>query len=91
MIDREHRLPLSWQNKILGLFRSSLYYKAVPINVRDQELMKHIDKIHLKYPFYESRSIRDERREQGYKIGREHVSTLMKKMGIEALYRKPRL
>ena len=91
MIDREHRLPLSRQSKILELSRSSLYYKAVPINARDQELMKLIDKIHLKYPFYGSRSIRDELREQGYKIGREHVSTLMKKMGIEALYRKPRL
>ncbi len=50
-----------------------------------------IDEIHLKYPFYGSRSIRDELREQGYKIGRGHVITLMKKMGIETLYRKPRL
>ena len=91
MIEREHKLPLSRQSKILELSRSSLYYKAVPVNPRDLEIMKIIDEIHLKYPFYGSRSIRDELREQGYKIGREHVSTLMKKMGIEALYRKPRL
>jgi len=50
-----------------------------------------IDEIHLEHPFYGSRSIRDELREQGYKIGRGHVITLMKKMGIETLYRKPRL
>jgi putative transposase len=91
MIEREHALPLSQQSKILELSRSSLYYRAVPDNARDLEIMKLIDEIHLKYPFYGSRSIRDELRDQGYKIGRGHVSTLMKKMGIEALYRKPRL
>jgi len=91
MINRDHILPLTRQSKILKLSRSSLYYKAMPVNARDLELMKLIDKIHLKYPFYGSRSIRDELREQGYKVGRGHVSTLMKKMGIEALYRKPRL
>ena len=63
----------------------------MPVNARDLELMKLIDKIHLKYPFYGSRSIRDELLGHGYKIGRGHVSTLMKKMGIEAIYRKPRL
>ncbi len=91
MIDREHRLPLTRQSHILKLSRSSLYYKAVPVNARDLELMKLIDEIHLKYPFYGSRNIRDELLDQGYKIGRGHVSTLMKKIGIEALYRKPRL
>jgi putative transposase len=91
MIDRDHMLPLTRQSEILELSRSSLYYKAVPVNARDLELMKLIDKIHLRYPFYGSRSIRDELRDQGYKVGRGHVSTLMKKMGIEALYRKPRL
>ncbi|HDZ84208.1 MAG TPA: IS3 family transposase [Nitrospirae bacterium] len=91
MIDRDHKLPLTQQSEILELSRSSLYYKAVPVNARDLQLMKLIDKIHLKYPFYGSRSIRDELRDQGYKIGRGHVSTLMKKMGIEAIYQKPRL
>jgi putative transposase len=91
MIGRDHMLPLTQQSQILELSRSSLYYKAVPVNARDLELMNLIDEIHLKYPFYGSRSIRDELRDQGYKISRGHVSTLMKKMGIEALYRKPRL
>jgi putative transposase len=91
MIVRGQKLPLTRQSQILELSRSSLYYKAVPVNAHDLELMKLIDKIHLKYPFYGSRSIRDELQDQGYKIGRVHVSTLMKKMGIEAIYRKPRL
>lgn len=91
MIDREHTLPLSRQSQILELSRSSLYYKAVPISARDLELMRLIDEIHLKHPFMGSRSIRDQLQEKGYQVGRQHVSTLMKKMGIAALYRKPRL
>jgi putative transposase len=91
MIDPEHKLPLSRQSIIVGVSRSSLYYKAVPISERDLELMRLIDEIHLKYPFMGSRSIRDQLQEKGYQVGRQHASTLMKKMGISALYRKPRL
>jgi putative transposase len=91
MIDPEHTLPLSRQSKIVGISRSSLYYRAVPISERDLELMRLIDKIHLKYPFYGSRRIRNELRDLGHDVGRGHVSTLMKKMGIMALYQKPRL
>ena len=91
MINRQHELPLTRQSQILELSRSSLYYRAVGVSVRDLEMMRIIDKVHLKYPFYGSRNIRDELQDRGYKVGRGHVSTLMKKMGIEALYRKPRL
>ena len=91
MIDRGHKLPLTRQSQILELSRSSLYYKAVPISPQDMEIMKQIDKIHLTYPFMGSRSIRDELQGEGYEIGRDHVRTLMKRMRIEALYRKPRL
>ena len=91
MIDRGHPLSLSRQSEILQLSRSSQYYKAVPISAHDLELMRHIDEIHLKYPFMGSRSIRDQLQGMGYDIGRGHVRTLMKKMGIEAIYRKPRL
>lgn len=91
MIGREHKLPLTRQSQILELSRSSLYYKAMPVKALDLEIMKQIDEIHLKYPFMGSRSIRDELQGQGFEIGREHVSTLMKRMGIEAIYRKPRL
>ena len=91
MIDPGHPLPLTVQSKILQLSRSSLYYKAVPMSARDLEIMKRIDEIHLKYPFMGSRSIRNELWDLGYDVGRGHVSTLMKKMGIRALYQKPRL
>jgi len=91
MIDREHTLPLSRQSLILELSRSSLYYKAMPINDRDLELMRLIDEIHMKYPFMGSRSIRDQLQDMGHQVGRQHVSTLMRKMGIAAMYRKPRL
>ena len=91
MIDRKHPLPLTRQSQILELSRSSLYYEAVPISARDLELMRLIDEIHLKHPFMGSRSIRDQLQDMGHDVGRGHVSTLMRKMGIAALYRKPRL
>ena len=91
MIDREHPLPLTRQSRILELSRSSLYYLSVPVSDRDLELMRRIDEIHLKHPFMGSRSIRDQLQDMGHKVGRQHVSTLMKKMGIAAMYRKPRL
>ena len=91
MIDREHPLPLTRQSEILELSRSSLYYEAAPISPRDLELMRIIDEIHLKHPFMGSRSIRDQLQDKGHSVGREHVSTLMKKMGIVALYQKPNL
>jgi len=90
-IDPEHALPLSQQSRILELSRSSLYYEAMPTSKRDVELILLIDEIHLKYPFYGIRRIRNELRDLGYEIGRSHVGTLMKKMGIRALYPKPRL
>jgi putative transposase len=91
MIDREHPLSLTRQSEVLELSRSSLYYEAVPISARDLELMRLIDELHLKHPFMGSRSIRDQLQGMGHQVGRGHVSTLMKKMGIGALYRKPRL
>lgn len=91
MIDPEHILPLTRQSQSLNLSRSSLYYEAVPFSARDLELMRLIDKIHMKYPFYGIRRIRNELRDRGEEVGRGHVSTLMKKMGISALYQNPRL
>ena len=91
MIDRGHRLPLTRQGQILGLSRASLYYEAVPLSVLDLELMRLIDEIHLKYPFYGVRRVRNELRDLGHDVGRQHVGTLMRRMGISALYQKPRL
>lgn len=91
MIDREHGLPLTRQSQILELSRSSLYYETVPISDRALKLMRLIDEIPLRYPYMGSRSIRDQLQDRGYQVGRQHVNTLMKKMGIAAMYRKPRL
>ena len=90
MIDKEHAVSLTRQGQILSLSRSSLYYEAVPFSDRDLELMRLIDEIHLRYPFMGSRSIRDQLQDKGHQVGRQHVSTLMKKMGIVAMYRKPK-
>jgi len=79
------------QCEILELSRSGIYYTPVPISARDMELMRQIDEIHLMYPFYGSRNIRNELCGKGYDIGRDRVRRLMRRMGIEALYVKPRL
>ena len=91
MIDRTHKLPVSRQCQLLDMGRSSYYYQAVPVSQADVDLMRVIDEVHLKYPFYGSRKVRDELKARGFKVGRGHVRTLMQKMGIEALYQKPRL
>ncbi len=91
MIDKEDKLPVTRQCEILELSRSGVYYKPVPVSDIDIELMRQIDEIHLLYPFYGSRKIRKELRAKGHKIGRGRVSSLMRKIGIEALYVKPKL
>jgi putative transposase len=91
MIIKEHALPITRQCKILDLSRSSLYYQLEPISKDELNMMSLIDEIHLRYPFYGSRRIRDELLDNGFHVSRDRVRTLMKRMGVEALYRKPRL
>ena len=91
MIDKEDSLPVTRQCKILELSRSGIYYTPVPLSAMDIELMRQIDEIHLLYPFYGSRNIRNELWAKGYNIGRDRIRRLMRRMGIEALYVKPRL
>jgi putative transposase len=91
MIDRDSKLSLVQQCRIVEISRTSMYYEPKPVSSRDIELMRLIDEIHLRHPFYGSRRIRDELNGSGHEVGRGHVATLMRKMGIEALYRKPRL
>ena len=90
MIDRTHSLPITRQAKALGIARSTVYTPPRPVSDRDLELMKRIDRLHLEMPFAGSRLLRDLLALEGIKVGRKHVATLMKRMGIEALYRKPR-
>ena len=89
MIDRNHPLPLTRQVELVGISRGSVYYHPEPVSEADQRLMKRIDAIHLEHPFAGSRMLRDLLHREGFDVGRRHVATLMQRMGIEALYRKP--
>ncbi len=89
MIDRNHRLPLTCQAKAVGVSRSSVYYKPRSVSGADLQLMRRIDELHLERPFAGGRMMRGLLRQEGLLSGRRHVSTLMRRMGIEALYRKP--
>jgi putative transposase len=89
MIDRSHELSLSEQARALKLSRSSVYYLPRPVPPADLAIMRRIDELHLDYPFAGSRMLRDLLRGENIAIGREHVATLMKRMGIEAIYRRP--
>ena len=89
MIDRTLKLSIRRQCALLKLPRSTAYYKTVEVSEVDHTLMGRIDKLHLQYPFAGSRMLRDMLKQDGYKVGRRHVRTLMKKMGIDALYRRP--
>ena len=90
MIDRKHQLSISRQAKLLEISRGSVYYQPQPTREADLALMRQIDELHLEHPFMGARMLRDQLNRMGFKVGRTHVSTLMKKMGIEALYQKPR-
>jgi putative transposase len=89
MIDREHDLPLVRQAEILKLSRSGLYYQPRPVPPADLAIMRRMDELHLDYPFAGSRMLRDLLRGEGVEIGRQHVTTLMKRLGIQAIYRRP--
>jgi putative transposase len=89
MIDRSDKLPVVRQCELLNLSRSSVYYVPQPVSEDDLALMRRIDELHLNHPFAGARMLRDFLRLEGIPVGRRHVSTLMKKMGIEALYRRP--
>jgi putative transposase len=92
MIDREHALSVSRQAKLVGIARSTAYYLPHPVRVRAGylTLMKQIGRLHTEFPFACSRMLRGILAANGSKVGRRHVNTLMRRMGIEALYRKLR-
>ena len=89
MIDREHELPLKRQVALLRLSRSRLYHEPRPVPDFALAIMRRIDALHLDYPFAGSRVLRDLLRGEGTVIGREMVRTMMRRMCIEALYRRP--
>jgi putative transposase len=89
MIDPSHGLSISRQAQVLNISRGCVYYEPRPVPAGDLALMRRIDELHLDYPFAGSRMLRDMLHREGVEIGRRHVATLMKRMGIEALYRRP--
>ncbi|WP_370395928.1 IS3 family transposase [Cognatishimia sp.] len=89
MTNYNHRLSLTRQADLLGISRSSLYYLPRPTSDDDLKLMRRIDELHMEYPFAGSRMMKGLLRQEGFTAGRLHVATCMKRMGIQALYRKP--
>src|SRR3954467_8038786 len=89
MIDRSHDLPITKQAKVLNVSRGSVYYLPRAPSTPDLALMRRMDELHLDFPFAGSRMLRDLLIAEGFRTGRRHVATLMKRMGIQALYRRP--
>ena len=90
MIDRTHTLPVARQCQLLKLARSTAYYQPRSVSDTALALMRRIDELHLQYPFAGARMLRDILRREGHGVGRRHVATLMRRMGITAIYRMPR-
>src|SRR5215210_8611941 len=88
MINRSHPLAITQQAKALGISRGSVYSLPRPVAPADLAIMRQMDELHLELPFAGSRMLRDLLNREGIEIGRRHVVTLMKRMGMEAIYRK---
>ncbi len=89
MIDGDHGLSIAKQAKALGISRGSVYCSPRAVSPADLATMRRMDELHLDFPFAGSRMLRDLLNREGIEVGRRHVATLMKRMGIAALYRKP--
>jgi putative transposase len=90
MIERGSEMPVKRQAELLDLSRSSVYYAPRALSQRDLLLMRRIDELHLELPFYGSRKLVAQLQREGHEVGRRHVATLMRRMGIQTLYRRPR-
>ena len=89
MIDPTAKLSVSRQAVMLGISRGAVYYRPRPVSDADQRLMNRIDRLHTDHPFAGSRMLQSLLVQEGFKVGRKHVRTLMKRMGIEPIYRRP--
>ena len=90
MIDQGAELSVTRQCELLDLNRSGVYYTPRPIPAEDLRVMRRIDELHLQHPFYGARRLAKQLEREGFEVGRLHVTSLMRRMGIEALYRRPR-
>ena len=89
MMDATHALPISRQAQLAGISRGSGYYVPKSVGAVDLVLMRRLDELHLEHPFMGARMLCDQLNREGFAVGRKHVGTLMKRMGMAALYRKP--
>ena len=89
MIDRSHSLPITHQAQIVNISRGSVYYESEPASDADLKLMRRIDELHLELPFAGARMLRDLLRAEAFAVGRKYMTTLMRRLGLTALYRKP--
>lgn len=89
MIDKSHELSVSRQAAVLGISRGSVYYLPRPVSDANLALMRRIDELHLDLPFAGSRMLQGLLKQEGHQVGRLHIATLMRRMGIEALYCRP--
>ena len=89
MIDRDHALPITRQAQLLGISRGAVYYMPRSTSAADLALMRRIDELHLQYPFMGARQLRRQLQREGVEVGRRHIGTLMRRMGIEALAPQP--
>ena len=91
MVDREHpSLPIVRQCTLLGVSRSSLYYRAKGASEADLSLMTEMDRQYLETPFYGSRRMKAWLDRRGMSVSRKRVQRLMRIMGLRAIYRCPR-
>ena len=90
MIERDGLLSLSRQCALLGVSRSSQYYRPKGESAEDLALMRRMDELHMAYPFYGSRQLMRHLRREGVAAGRHRIRRLMRLMGMEAIYRRPR-
>jgi putative transposase len=90
MISRELSLAVTRQCKLLHLNRSGVYYTPRAVGPEDLRIMRRLDELHLAHPFYGSRRLAAQLKREDFDVGRRHVATLMRRMGIEAVYRRPR-
>jgi putative transposase len=90
MIERSGKLTVKRQCELLGLNRTGVYYQPRPVPEPDLRLMRRIDELHLEFPYYGARRLAQQLKREGWDVGRLHLRSLMRRMGIAALYRRPR-
>jgi putative transposase len=91
MINRDHsHLSISQQCRLVKLSRSAFYYEPTGIGNETLAVMKAIDRAFTKYPFFGSRQLRAYLRRDAMRVGRHRVRRLMRLMGLEAIYKRPR-